>query len=242
MKVTIGLLLAHGYGIPSEFFESYCLLQQWLITGAGNVLLPPGRKVESSRLLIEKNFPIDWARNHCCKAFLDADDGDYLLFLDVDMVHPPDIAHRLIARDKDIVSAQYVTRRPPYLTVAMRKVGDGPTDYQSISKLVEEERGLLEVDSAGAGALLISRVALKALRARIGDDWFRYQDGPDGLRSRSEDMWFFEQAKAAGFQAYLDADVKCDHLESRLVNSRHCEPWKKLYLEAKARLESEVPA
>jgi glycosyltransferase involved in cell wall biosynthesis len=248
MKVTLGILLAGGFPVPTDFVVGYSLLFQTMMSKMG-----PGQTIDRGRVLFEQNFPIDWARNHCVKSFLDSDDGDYLLFLDADMVHPPDLAHRLVAHGVDIVTAHYVTRRPPHFTVAMRKVGPGHTDYESVCRH-GEEHGLMEVDAAGAGALLISRRCLQDMRAMLrerrlraepdfpwpdvaGDDWFRYQDGPEGLRSRSEDLWFFEQAKAAGFQAYLDADVKCRHLAQFAIDHNWHEPWREAHareLEQKA--------
>jgi glycosyltransferase involved in cell wall biosynthesis len=228
MKVTLGIILAGGFPVPTDFVVSYSLLFQNMMSQMG-----PGQLIDRGRVLFEQNFPIDWARNHCCKSFLDSDDGDYLLFLDADMIHPPDMAHKLVAHGKDVVTAHYVSRRPPHFTVAMRKTGPGHTDYQSVCRLGSEE-GLMEIDAAGAGALLISRRCLKAIRERIGDDWFKYQDGPEGLRSRSEDMWFFEQARAAGFQPYLDADIKCKHLAQFAIDHNWHEPWK----EANARIQA----
>jgi hypothetical protein len=78
-----------------------------------------------------------------------------------------------------------------------------------------------------------------AIRDRNGDEWFRYQDGPDGKRSRSEDMWFYEQALACGFQPYLDADTVCTHFASFEVDPSFQQPFH----EALARAQAEgVPA
>lgn len=238
MKIALGLIAANGFPVPAPFVIGYSHLLQALIGGVYNDKLPADRKITKMRALWSQDFPIDWARNRCCQLFLDEDDADYLLFLDTDMVHPPDLAHRLVWRDKDIVSAHYVTRRPPFFTVAMEKVGDGPTDYQAVDKLHDTVAGLMPVDAAGAGALLISRPVLQAIRAKCGDDWFRYQDGPDGKRSRSEDMWFFERAKDCGYQAWLDADVKCQHIAQIAVDWRNHEP----YREAHERALAEVKA
>jgi glycosyltransferase involved in cell wall biosynthesis len=265
VKVTLGIILAGGFPVPTDFVVSYSLLFQTMMSKMG-----PGQLIDRGRVLFEQNFPIDWARNHCVKSFLDSDDGDYLLFLDADMIHPPDMAHRLVAHGQDVVTAHYVTRKPPHFTVAMRKVGPGHTEYESVCRH-GEERGLMPIDAGGAGALLISRRCLKTMRemfidrarakqqvaeriaqylhgadplleqmfaeqlrrevteSNVGDDWFRYQDGPEGLRSRSEDMWFFEQARAAGFQPYLDADVKCKHLAQFAIDHTWHEPWKEVH-------------
>ena len=203
-----------------------------------NEILLPELRISEMRLTFEKNFPIDWARNHACGAFLDKDNSDYLLFLDADMMHPPDIAHRLVKHRMDVVTARYVIRKPPFFTVAMRKVGTGPTEYQALEKVEEQLSGLMPIDAGGAGALLISRRCLVAIRERVGDDWFRYQDGPDGLRSRSEDMWFYEQARAAGFQPWLDADLRCGHVAMFEVDHRNHAP----YAEAHKRALAEATA
>lgn len=227
MKIHLCVLLASGFPVPATFVKSFALLQQHILQGIGNDTLPPDRRISEMRLTFEENFPIDWARNHAVGLFLDHDDADYLLFLDADMGHPPDLVHRLVRHDVDVVTARYVMRKAPFFTVAMRKVGDGPTDYQAIEKLVplEDIRGLMEIDAGGAGALLISRRCLLAIRSRLGDDWFRYQDGPDGKRSRSEDMWFYEQAKAEGFQPWLDADLIADHVANFKVNPTWHTPY-----------------
>lgn len=234
MKLTVGILLSHGFPVPAPFVISYSHLQQTLLTGVANHLLPPDRQVDSVNILFGQDFPIDHARNRICQLFLDKNDGDYLLFLDTDMTHPPDMPHRLLRHGKDIVSGRYTMRKPPFFTVAMHKVGAGAEDYQAIEKLMPPEaiRGLVPIDGGGAGALLISRRALVAMRERLGDDWFRYQDGPAGLRSRSEDMWFYEQAIAAGFQPYLDADLRCGHIAQITVDDRNHEPYRAAYARA----------
>lgn len=238
MKVHLCVLMANGFPVPAPFVKAFALLQQHILQGIGNELLPDGKRIASMRLTFEENFPIDWARNHACGLFLDFDDADYLLFLDADMAHPPDLVHRLVRHEKDVVTARYVMRKPPFFTVAMRKVGDGAADYQAVEKLSAEPiSGLVPIDAGGAGALLIARPVLQAIRARIGDDWFRYQDGPDGLRSRSEDMWFYEQARAAGFQPWLDADLSADHVASFVVNSKHHQPFAAEFRAAAARQE-----
>lgn len=232
MKVTFGLVLSHGFPVPAPFVVSYSGIMQATLTGAGNAALPADRRIDRARVLFGQDFPVDWARNRLCQLFLDHDDGDYLLFLDTDMTHPPDIAHRLVRHGLDVVTGRYVMRKPPFFTVAMRKVGDAADAYQAIEKLLppEDVRGLLPIDAGGAGALLVSRPALRAIRAALGrDDWFRYQDGPDGLRSRSEDMWFYEQARAAGYQPHLDADLRCGHIAQFEVDERNHEPYRAEY-------------
>jgi hypothetical protein len=225
MKVTIGLLLSNGFPVQVPFVLGLLDQMSMLLTGEGNALLPPELAITRSRVISSQGFPIDTARNEVCRLFLDDDDGEYLLFLDADMKHPATLAHRLVSHQLDIVTARYQMRKPPFHTVAMRKVGPWQNDYKSIT----EQTGLVPIDAAGAGALLIGRRVLEAIRARVGDDWFRYQTGPSGLRTVSEDMWFFEQTKAAGFQAWCDLDCVCTHVASFEIDPGWHEPWRAKY-------------
>lgn len=224
MKVSIGLIFSHGFPVPAPFVVGLTDMLRVLLTGEGNRLLPEGHGITSARVLISHAFPIDAARNELCRMFLDEDNGDYLLFLDADMKHPADLAHRLVAHGQAVVSGRYQMRRPPFLTVAMRKTGPGRHDYQAVDK-VASVAGLLPIDAAGAGALLIGRKALEAIRARVGDNWFQYQVGQKGLRDVSEDMWFFEQARACGFQPYLDADAVCAHVAQFEIDAEWLKPY-----------------
>lgn len=242
MKVTLGVLLSHGFPVPAPFVISYSHLIQMLMTGEGNALLPRELAITTARVLFGQDFPIDHARNRLVRLFLDEDDGDYLLFLDADMSHRPDLPQRLVKHRVDVVSARYVLRKQPFWTVAMRKVGPERGQYQAIEKLEPVVSGLMPIDAAGAGCLLISRRVLQAIRARIGDDWFRYQDGPDGLRSVSEDMWFYEQAKAAGFQAFLDADTVSGHVAQFEVDPEWNAPFVKVFRDQLAAVRDEAAA
>jgi hypothetical protein len=227
VKVTIGLVLSHGFPVPVPFLTAWTRFTQYLLTGEGNA--QAAVPITSTQVLESYGFPTDVARNELCRVFLDGlqpgdTPGDYLLFLDADMVMPPDIAHRLLAHQLPIVTGRYDHRKFPYHTVAMRKTGDGPRDYQSVSKLVAPPlRGLMPIDAAGAGSLLIRRDVLIAMREALGDRWFAYQEGPNGSRDISEDMWFFEQAKALGYPAWLDANVYSNHLTQVAVTPRYQE-------------------
>lgn len=215
MKVTLGEILSHGFPVPAPYHTAWTELIWALLSGAHNT---PDLKIDRVGWIHTGSFPIDAARNEICRQFLDKDDGDYLLFVDADMVMPSDLAHRLAKHDLPIVTARYDMRRKPYHTVAMRKTGPGPRDYDAISKLERQQSGLIPIDAAGAGALLIRRDALVAIRQVVGDNWFQYQIGEKGLRDISEDMWFFEQARACGIQPYLDADVYSGHIAQVVID------------------------
>jgi hypothetical protein len=225
VKVAIGLLLSNGFPVPVPFVLGLTDVLTATLTGTGNTLLPAERQITDARIIRTEGFPVDTARNEVCRMFLDQYDGDYLLFLDADMRHPATIAHQLLRHQVDLVTARYQMRKPPFHTVAMRKVGNGPHDYKSIA----ETSGLVRVDAAGAGALLIHRSVLEKVRAKVGDDWFRYQVGPNGLRTVSEDMWFFERCKALGIQAWADLDCVCTHVAAFEIDPTWNAPYRERY-------------
>jgi len=229
MKVTLGFVFSHGFPVPAAFCESSLMMLQVAMSGKGNEILPEHLAIDNMGKVFSHAFPIDTARNEIVRLFLDHDNADYLLFLDADMTHPPDLPHRLVRHQKDIVTARYVMRRPPFFTVAMRKVGDGPNDYQAIEKVERKIAGLMPIDAGGAGALLLSRRLLQDIREKVGDDWFRYQNGPSGLRTVSEDMWCYEQARACGYQPWLDADTDCKHIAQFEVDSSFHTPYQDAY-------------
>jgi len=227
VKLAIGVLLSNGFPVPAAFVLGLAELLQSVLTGTGNELLPVARKLTSARLINSQGFPVDTARNEICRLVLDNDDADYLLFLDADMRHPANLAHRLLSHNLSLVTGRYQMRKPPFHTVAMRKAGPGPHDF----KAIEDQRGLVPIDRAGAGCLLIARQVLEDVRLLAGDNWFQYQAGPSGLRTVSEDMWFFEQAQLAGYQPWCDLDAVCGHIASFEIDPG----WQKPYLEARDR-------
>lgn len=223
MKVAIGLVLTHGFPIPIPFLKGVFDWYGTLISGAANATA--AQPITEARLIYSEDFPIDAARNDICRVFLDQSDAEYLIFLDADMRHPSDVVHRLVSHGAPIVTGRYQMRRPPFQTVAMRKTGDGQRDYKSI----EDQTGFVPIDAAGAGVLAIRRDVLQRIRAAHGDEWFAYSMGPNGLKSVSEDMAFFERAKALGIQAYCDLDVACSHVASFEVGAQWHQPFRDAY-------------
>jgi hypothetical protein len=146
-------------------------------------------------------------------------DEDWLLFLDCDMVHPSTMLETLLLAQKPVITARYHLKKPPFAAVAYVKhrTLTGPHRYAS----VHFGQGVFEIERAGAGALLIRRDVLQAIQDRIGPNWFRYQRGPEEPHdfSVSEDFWFFQQAREAGFKCFVDWDCECIHLAQMPVDS-----------------------
>jgi len=231
VKIVVGVLLSHGFPAPVSFWDSYEMVMNHVRSGAVNAGVPDDQKITGIRRIKSTAFPPDIARNEIVRAFLDKGDEDYLLFLDADMTFPEDIIRQLVRHEKPVVTGRYHMRKAPYHTVAYVKhrTQTGPHAYAPI----HWGQGLVEIERGGAGCLLIRRDVALAIRARIGDEWFRYQRGPDPPHdfTVSEDFWFYEQARRAGFQCFLDWDCECEHLQEMGINRS----WNEAYLDAQVR-------
>lgn len=209
MKLALGVLLANGFPVPVPFFLSYVELYARLQAGADNAALPAHLRIDQAQLIHSQGFPVDAARNDVVRAFLKTD-AAYLLFLDADMTHPADLPAQLLRHDTAIVTARYHMRKAPHHAVAMRYVGPNTFDCAA----VRTGGGLMPIDFGGAGALLIRRDVLDAIRRRDGENWFRYsrQTRPPHELTISEDMHFYRTARELKFQPYVDWDCECGHL------------------------------
>jgi len=231
VKIAIGLLLSHGFPAPTEFWDSYESLMHQVWSSAVNAGVPPAEQVTDVRRLKSTAFPPDVARNEVVQKWLDEGDEDYLLFLDADMTFPKDVVRKLVRHHQPVVTGRYHMRKIPYHAVAYVKhrTQEGPHCYAP----VHWGQGLVEIERGGAGCLLIRRDVAEAIRARIGHNWFRYQRGPNAPHdfTVSEDFWFYQQAREAGFKCYLDWDCECEHLQTMAINRS----WNEAYLDAQVR-------
>lgn len=230
MRIAIGLILSHGFPAPSAFWDSYEQVMDHVRSGAVNALLPEVRAVAGVRRIKSTAFPVDVARNEVVRNFLDGDE-DYLFFMDADMTFPKDVIGRLLAHDVPMVTGRYHMRKEPFHAVAYVKhrTAEGPHAYAP----VHFGRGLFEIERGGAGVLMIRRDVLEAIEARVGHNWFRYQRGPNPPfdYTVSEDFWFYQQAREAGFPVYCDWACECEHLQEMGINGT----WNQAYLDAQVR-------
>lgn len=135
---------------------------------------------------------------------------DYLLILDQDVIPPTDVIERLMAHDKDVVSALYFGHHDigngeiqvmPFAWVFSKDLGDWDHTGYLLDDEVWEKQQLVKIAFAGMGCLLIKRQVLEKVL-------FRYSSEMDAW----DDRWFGVDVWANGFEFYLDNTVKCQHL------------------------------
>jgi glycosyltransferase involved in cell wall biosynthesis len=152
-------------------------------------------------ILNPQNMIVDEARNF----IIDKMKGDYLLFIDSDIVPPIDVIPRLLEHGKDVVTGLYFTKNDPFYPVIFKK-SDAEGRYDT--KVFYEKDKLIEVDSAGLGCALIKREVLD----KIGAPWFKFTTGWGKETRESEDHYFFRRCREEGYKIYCDTTIKCGHI------------------------------
>lgn len=170
----------------TDAFTAICTLM-W--AHAARTGAPPGLLVETGGTTIAAK------RNAIVRGFLKSP-AEWLLWLDSDMVPPPDVIQRLVARNLDVVSALMFRRVAPYGIVGR---------YMGGAQIVglDPAEPLIPAEDLGTGCLLVRRRVFEA----VGDPWFESND--QGI---AEDTNFTHKAHRAGFDLWIDTSVEVEHL------------------------------
>ena len=151
------------------------------------------------------------ARNEICRQAL-KDNYDYVLWLDSDMVFPPETIAKLLADGKNIVTGLYYRRQPPYSPVIYSKL--------EISGNICEQEGyasppeaLFPVAGCGFGCLLLNTDILRRMEAENGPTWF----APMG--NVGEDLAFCIRARRLGETIWCDPGIKLGHVGHIIITA-----------------------
>jgi GT2 family glycosyltransferase len=177
------------------------------------------------------NNPI-FSWNEAVRIFLDDTTDDWLLSWHSDVVGDPQTLMRLLSWEKPLVSALVFMRTSPVTPhLWEHHDNDGGQKYAQIIKDTRrwvyahpehiKEFGPFVMnprpDDALAGpiaftstsCMLMHRDALEGMRKSVNDIWFKWDDD---IRGGGEDRFFCENARAAGFPAYVDRSCIVGHL------------------------------
>jgi len=188
------------------------------------------RKPEEGYLHLRAGgMPVDMARNELVRKFLESE-CEWLLQIDSDMGFAREslarLAQRTAAAGLRMISALCFTRyRPPMPTIfrGVTRVREDGREFLHIRcretmewleahpEALEEcpcvlepspEDALVRADASGGAFLLVQREVFEAL----SEPWFVRDDLKKG-----EDFYFFERARRAGFELWVDRSVICGH-------------------------------
>jgi glycosyltransferase involved in cell wall biosynthesis len=151
--------------------------------------------------------------------------GDWILFVDDDMVFETDDIARLVAKrdelDLDVIGGLCFRRTHPHQPTLYRR--SGPDSYVHLEKWEDGE--LLKVDATGCAFLLLT---VRALEKIVGGPMPPFEDrakGPppnffrwEGLKG--EDIRFCEDLVAAGCDIYIDTSIKIGHIAEKIITEK----------------------
>lgn len=148
-----------------------------------------------------KSSEISYGRNCQVHQAL-TQEATHILFVDSDMVFPPESLHRLLSHRVPIVGCTYSQRREPrgFTHVSTQ-------DNWDVGPLIPKSN-LFEVKSMGMGLCLVETSVFKALPR----PWFKTEYTgallPDGSDHHlSEDVYFFTKAREAGWSVWCDWEL-----------------------------------
>ncbi len=153
--------------------------------------------------IVNENAPLEHARNVQAQRFL-ASECSHLFLLDSDCVPKQGTIQRLLAHELPIVAAPHPTRKGAE-RVLMALVRSNGHYKEHLPR-----QGLQMVDAVGGSGLLIERSVFE----KLPRPWFRCLYDDDGLLHRTEDFYFCEQAKAAGYDVWADYALEQQHIRA----------------------------
>ncbi len=126
--------------------------------------------------------------------------ASHMLFWDSDIKAPPDCIVKLVNHHLPIVAVNYPTKEPEPRPTAFIETDDyiGPCFTQ------KQHTGLQAVSSCGFGLMLIEMGVLQAMSTPL----FQFtQDGPEKIKTETEDVFFCRKARESGFDIVIDHDL-----------------------------------
>lgn len=151
------------------------------------------------------------SRNTICQAAMHME-ADYILWIDSDMVFPPDTLIRLmkdVDEGRDLVSCLCFYRKYPYNPVGYTKLTVEDDEIKEMVKIKGyPENEIIEMDAVGFGMVLMKTDILFDVAGQAGGHAVWFQPTPWA----GEDCAFCVRARRAGYKLYLDTGIKIGHM------------------------------
>jgi GT2 family glycosyltransferase len=169
--------------------------------------------------------PVDRARNQIVDVFLKTKTLDdqpltHLLMIDSDTVPEDDAIERLLSHHQPVVSGltpiinfdektkQWETFDNCFTEVETDEAGNKKTF------IPVRHTGLHKIIRCGGACLLVDRKVFE----KVAKPYFLFDYNEDAtVHKRSEDIYFCDKVREAGFQLYADSDVTCAHEKKIMI-------------------------
>jgi len=152
-------------------------------------------------------------------------EADYILWLDSDMVFPPDLLERMMAvlderKDIDVLSGLYFRRAKPFSPVLFQKLEvneQGALEFEDASDIPEE---IFEIAGCGFGCVLMRTECLIDIASKEGGGvWFT------PINNAGEDLAFCLRARQNGYKICCDPSIHCGHMAYTAVTKEFYEAY-----------------
>jgi hypothetical protein len=155
----------------------------------------------------------NWMLKQCLEEKMDA-----ILWLDTDMLYPPNMLEKYIQSRKKIIGTVYFKRSPPYDPVVYLKGKNKFKPYQilDVTKLPPDKP--FEVDGLGFGGMFVKT---EVYRKMGKDKWMHYGKNfgiPEEREdSESHDLIFCKTAQKYGYKLYVHSGVYSKHIGEKQI-------------------------
>ena len=190
--------------VPSQFAQSLAVLN----------------KVENCAIAFQMGSLIYTSRNNLASMAVQ-NECDYVLWLDSDMIFPPDVLQKLLEdREKgDIITGVYYRRVKPFKPVLYSKleINDEGCDWLGYDDYPTDD--LFEVAGCGFGCVLTPTNVFLDVAQKFGDMF-----AP--INGVGEDLSFCWRAKQCGYKIMADPSIQCGHVGHYVVDRQFFETYK----------------
>lgn len=148
-------------------------------------------------------------------------DADFVLWLDSDMVFPPDTLERLYndykAEKGDIISGVYFRRVAPFKPVLFDKldITEAGTFTTEFDKIPDD---IFEVQGCGFGCVLMPAEVLMDVIGKFGNPF-------DPLPTAGEDLSFCWRARQCGYRIVCDPSITLGHVGNMVIDRSFYESY-----------------
>lgn len=175
---------------------------------------------------LSKGQPWDVSRNAIVKDAI-ANGSTHLLFIDSDVVPPPDAFERLLKHNLPVISGLYYCRHRTDMDVGNLPIALPPVPAMwldngqgSYAPITRWNSQLVQCAVVGAGFLLIHMSVFQRLDNELNRNgsYFKWTSGinnteyEEGKPGVSEDFFFCRLLGELGIPIYVDTTIKCQHM------------------------------
>lgn len=192
-----------------------------------NIISYTKKKLPDVELFIryQQGVRTDRNRNIILTEFIEQE-MDYVLWLDADMVFPPDIIERYLELEKlhgemSVIGCLYFKRSDEHNPIGYIDSGNPERPFRPLMPQLIKRGKIYEVTGLGYGGML---VPMKVYEKMGEKKWTKYGENfhnPHATTGNlTHDLVFCKDVKEAGFKLFLHGSVRPGHIGEKLITEQ----------------------